>query len=404
MARTATPVVEVDRSDREMTEELMNEESVPLPQPSTSADLRTLRIALPLITVSCMILLCILVMAAVRIQRWELAPGEAMAVSPRIGFAPTHEGAAVPKRYVADNGIRFVTAFGGQLSALDSVLGWIDPHVRVDTYVEHFGQQTPTSSRRLGFQAMTGAKQIAEYVAMSKLGLGAKLEEGPVLIEELVCQGAPSVNSACVNLQVGEQITHLNGVATPTLSRLGVELKKHKVGDSIKLTVLPFVAPTEDPNKRKSQIVTVTVMANPDDERPIIGFIPADTRVTRLPFEVNITTTDIGGPSAGLAFTLALLDELTPGNLMGKGRVSATGTMDENQNVGAIGALEQKAIAVRDSGSTLFLVPAGQSPEEMKAARKAAGAGVRIVQVATLDAALKELRKNGGVALPATVK
>jgi PDZ domain-containing protein len=251
---------------------------------------------------------------------------------------------------------------------------------------------------------MTGAKQIAEYVAMSKLGLDAKLEEGPILIEQLICEGAPADDSACVNLQVGEQITHLDGVPTPTLSALAVEMKKHKVGDTVKLTVLPYIAPTEDPANRKSKKVTVTLMANPDDERAIIGFIPADTRITRLPFEVNISTTDIGGPSAGLAFTLALLDELTPGNLMGNGRVAATGTMDEEQNVGAIGALKQKAVAVKDSGGTLFLVPAGQSPEEMKAARAAAGSGVRIVQVATLDAALRELAKNGGNPLPKSLK
>jgi PDZ domain-containing protein len=345
-----------------------------------------------------------MVMATVRIQRWELAPGEAMDVSSRIGFMPSQEGASVPKRYVTENGIRFVTAFGGQLSVLDSILGWLDPHVQVDTYREHFGEQTPTSSRRLGFQAMTGAKQIAEYVAMSKIGLDAQLEEGPILIEQLICEGAPSENSACVNLQVGEQITHLNGVPTPTLSALAVEMKKYTVGESVQLTVLPYLAPNDDPATRKSQKVTVTLMANPDDERAIIGFIPADTRVTRLPFEVNISTTDIGGPSAGLAFTLALLDELTPGNLMGKGRVAATGTMDEDQNVGAIGALRQKAVAVRDAGVTLFLVPAGQSPDEMKSARAAAGPGVRIVQVATLDAALRELRRNGGDALPSSPK
>jgi PDZ domain-containing protein len=386
-----------------MNEELMNEVSVPLPPPSLPADVRTLRVALPLITISWLVLLTVVVMASVRIQRWEIAPGEAMTVSSRIGFMPTKEGDAVPQRYVADNGIRFVTAFGGQLSILDSILGWLDPYVRVDTYTEHFGEQTPTSSRRLGFQAMTGAKQIAEYVAMSKVGLEATLEEGPILVEQVICQDAPSENSACVNLQVGEQITHINGVETQTLSLLAAQMKNRKVGESVVLTVLPYVAPNEE-SERKPKKVTVTLMANPDDERAIVGFIPADTRVTSLPFDVNISTTDIGGPSAGLAFTLALLDELTEGNLMGKGRVAATGTMDENQNVGAIGALEQKAVAVRDAGVTLFLVPAGQSPDEMKAARAAAGSGVRIVQVGTLDDALKELRRNGGSTLPRTLK
>ena len=386
-----------------MNEELMNEESVPLPPPSLPADIRSLRVALPLITVSWLLLLTVIVMASVRIQRWEIAPGEAMAVSSRIGFMPAEEGDAVPQRYVADDGIRFVTAFGGQLSILDSILGWLDPHVRVDTYTEHFGEQTPASSRRLGFQAMTGAKQIAEYVAMSKIGLDARLREGPILIEQLICQDAPKENSACVNLEVGEQITHVDGVPTPTLSRLAVEMKTRKIGDSVVLTVLPYVPPNKEASG-KSKKVTVTLMASPDDERAIIGFIPADTRVTTLPFEVNISTADIGGPSAGLAFTLALLDELTEGDLMGSGRVAATGTMDENQNVGAIGALEQKAVAVRDAGVTLFLVPAGQSSDEMKAARAAAGSGVRIVQVATLDAALKELRRNGGSSLPTSLK
>jgi Lon-like protease len=386
-----------------MNEELMNEVSVPLPPPSLPADIRTLRVALPLITLSWLILLTVVVMASVRIQRWEIAPGEAMAVSSRIGFMPTQEGGAVPQRYVADNGIRFVTAFGGQLSILDSILGWLDPYVRVDTYSEHFGEQTPASSRRLGFQAMTGAKQIAEYVAMSKVGLEASLKEGPILIEQVICQDAPAENSACVNLQVGEQITHINGVETQTLSLLAAQMKNLKVGESVVLTVLPYVAPNEE-TERKPKKVTVTLMSSPDDERAIVGFIPADTRVTSLPFDVNISTADIGGPSAGLAFTLALLDELTEGNLMGKGRVAATGTMDEDQNVGAIGALEQKAVAVRDAGVTLFLVPAGQSPTEMKAARAAAGSEVRIVQVATLDDALKELRRNGGSTLPKTLK
>jgi PDZ domain-containing secreted protein len=67
--------------------------------------------------------------------------------------------------------------------------------------------------------------------------------------------------------------------------------------------------------------------------------------------------------------------------------------------VGAIGALEQKAVAVKDAGGTLFLVPAGQSPSEMKAARAAAGSSVTIVQVGTVEEALVQLAKNGGEGL-----
>lgn len=341
-------------------------------------------------------------MAAVRIQRWELAPGAAMAVSPRIGFSPASEGESVPQRFTADNGIRFVTAYGGQLSILDSVIGWLDPYVQVNTYKEQFGERTPVSSRRLGYQAMFGAKQVAEYVAMKKLGLDAKFSEGDIVIEELVCDGAPKEKSACSVLEVGDTITAVNGTKTPTLSALLKLLPTFSIGQQVKVTVLPYAAPGGA--SVESEVRTVEIMASPDEaDRPIIGFIPADTRVVNLPFEVTISTPDIGGPSAGLAFTLSLLDELTMGDLMGKNRVAATGTINELGAVGAIGALVQKAVAVRDAGMTLFLIPAGQSDEEVRQARAAVGDSVDIVKVASLDDALKVLRARGGDSLPARI-
>jgi PDZ domain-containing protein len=342
-------------------------------------------------------------MAAVRIQRFELAPGEAMAVAPRIEFAKSSTGTKVPERFRTTNGIKFVTAFGGQLSILDSVLGWIDPYVQVDTYEEHFGTSTPSTSKRLGFQAMVGAKQIAEFVAMKKLGLDVQLVMGRVVVEELVCDGAPKKNAACTNLEVGETISHLDGVVTPTLTDLAAQMKGHVVGDTVELTVIPYDAQAATPDAKKAEKRTVQLMANADNPtRPIIGFVPADTRTVSLPFEVKISTTDIGGPSAGLAFALALLDELTSGNLMGASHVVATGTISEDGSVGAIGALEQKAVAVEASGADLFLVPAGQSASEMKRARQVVGSQVEIVQVATLDEALAALRSHGGGALRAT--
>jgi PDZ domain-containing protein len=402
-ARAPAPAAVIANKDDERIDVLMSNAIVPPVPPRRPALLRGLRFALPLITVSWLVLFGIVVMAAVRIQRFELAPGEAMAVAPRIEFAKSSTGTKVPERFRTTNGIKFVTAFGGQLSILDSVLGWIDPYVQVDTYEEHFGTSNPSTSRRLGFQAMIGAKEIAEFVAMKKLGLDVKLVMGRVVIEELVCDDAPKKNAACTNLEVGETITHLDGVVTPTLTDLAVQMKGHVVGDTVELTVIPYKAGATTPDFKKAEKRTVQLMANADDPtRPIIGFVPADTRTVSLPFEVKISTSDIGGPSAGLAFALALLDELTSGNLMGTSRVVATGTISNDGSVGAIGALEQKAVAVKASGADLFLVPAGQSADEMKRARNAAGSGVKIVQVATLDEALKVLRANGGNALSAT--
>lgn len=399
-ARNALPVDDIIVTEKRTAEPNMNDNSVPPPPPQSDSRIRTLRWVLPVITLSWTVLLSVLVMAAVRIQRWELAPGAALDVSSRIGFAPSKEGESVPRRYVADDGIRFVTAYGGQLSILDSVIGWLDPYVQVNTYEEQFGQRTPASSRRLGFQAMYGAKQVAEYVAMTRLGLEAQFVEGDIVVQELVCEGAPKKFAACDVLEIGDTITKVNGKSVATLSALLKELPSYKPGDDVELTVVPYTAPgsTESvaPQRR-----TVRMMASPDDpSRTIIGFIPADTRTVKLPFDVTISTVDIGGPSAGLAFTLGLLDELTEGDLMGRGRVAATGTMNEKGQVGAIGALVQKAVAARDAGVTLFLVPEGQGDDEVARAREAVGSAMTITQVGTLDQALAALKRNGGQALP----
>ena len=103
-------------------------------------------------------------------------------------------------------------------------------------------------------------------------------------------------------------------------------------------------------------------MESPDEAgKGIIGFVPFDTTSVRLPFEIAFDTGEIGGPSAGLAFTLTLLDELTEGDLLGGADVAVTGTMQLDGSVGPIGGLPQKVSAVRQAGIEHFIVPAGQS-------------------------------------------
>lgn len=374
------------------TMEPMTEPMVPEGVSDAEALVRRQRWALPLLTMSWLLLGCVLIASVIRVERWELAPGEALTVAPRMSF--TGSGASAPTRYAATNQIRFVTAFGGQITALDSFVGWLDPHVDVETYTQRFGERSPSGDRQVAFQAMYGAKQVAEFVALTKLGFDARFTEGPVVVGEVVCAAEPDPKSACKVLNIGDTITSFDGKEIAYVSDLSALVKTKKVGDLVKVSVKP--------DGEKSEVTReVRLMSNPDEPaRVILGIVPADTRTVSLPFEVDINTADIGGPSAGLAFTLALLDELSPGELMGTASVAATGTINEKGEVGPIGALTQKAVAVRDAGAKVFLVPAGQSDEEIAAARRAAGSNVRIIPVATLDDALAELGKLGGDPLP----
>ena len=349
---------------------------------------------MPILTVAWIGLIAIIAASLTPLKLWELAPGSAEQVSNRLSF----DKAALSKvmRYPAKTPVLFVTAFGSKLTALDAFAGALDKDVDVQSYKERYGTSTPTEQQRLGYQSMTTAKQIAEYVAYTRLGLEASFVYGDIIVEELVCLDNPGPLSGCKQLQLGDTITELDGEPTPTLLDLGPLMANHKPGDIVTLTIKPADIPGGASSTDK-YVKRIQLIADPDTPtRPIIGFIPADTRTVQLPFEVGIDTDRIGGPSAGLAFTLALLDELTPGDLMGGVRVAATGTIEEDESVGAIGALAQKAVAVKAAGVKVFLVPKGQSEEELADARRAAGPSVRIEPVANLTEALAILESLGG--------
>ena len=406
---TVVPATEV-ATERAMSEENSTtmDTSVPFPPPTvqnvplddgsaseTARINRRLWWALPILTVAWIGLIAIIAASLTPLKLWELAPGSAEQVSNRLSF----DKAALSKvmRYPAKTPVLFVTAFGSKLTALDAFAGALDKDVDVQTYKERYGTSTPTEQQRLGYQSMTTAKQIAEYVAYTRLGLDASFVYGDIIIEELVCLENPGPMSACKQLQLGDTITTLDGEPTPTLLDLAPLMADKKPGDIVTLTIKPANLPE---GSSLEDVKRIQLIADPDTPtRPIIGFIPADTRTVQLPFEVDIDTDQIGGPSAGLAFTLALLDELTPGDLMGGVKVAATGTIEEDETVGAIGALAQKAVAVKAAGAKVFLVPKGQSEEELADAQRAAGPSVRIEPVADLTEALAILESLGGSGL-----
>ncbi len=114
-----------------------------------------------------------------------------------------------------------------------------------------------------------------------------------------------------------------------------------------------------------------------------------------LPFPVRVDTDDVGGPSAGLALTLGILDHLTPGPLAGDVDVAVTGTIGPDGTVGEVGGIPQKGVAAEDAGADLLLVPEA----EEDAARRSVGSDVQVVGVADLQDALAALDAVGGNAL-----
>jgi Lon-like protease len=119
-----------------------------------------------------------------------------------------------------------------------------------------------------------------------------------------------------------------------------------------------------------------------------------------FPFPITIDTADIGGPSAGLAMTLGVLNTLSGGHLTGGRVVAATGTMSATGAVGDVGGVAQKTVAVERAGATVFFVP----PEELSAARSKATASLHVYAVSSLAQVLSILRGLGGKVPPATAR
>jgi PDZ domain-containing protein len=150
--------------------------------------------------------------------------------------------------------------------------------------------------------------------------------------------------------------------------------------------------------------MTVEARVVQGPQSPIIG-VDLGLRY-KMPVDINIDTNNISGPSAGLAITLAIIDALTPGQLTGGKRVAITGTIDPEGNVGEIGGLPQKALAARQAGAQILIVPScSDEPcrKDVATARKRVGKDVEVAEVSTLAQALKVLRDAGGAAVPTNV-
>jgi len=195
---------------------------------------------------------------------------------------------------------------------------------------------------------------------------------------------------------VGDVITAVDGTPTLTADALLVQLRKYHAGDTITLTVkaggtgapkpVPVTLRTTRIDVGGGQFQTVTLGLQVEDQ---INFI--------YPFPISIDVANIGGPSAGLAMTLGVIDELTGGSLTGGHTIAATGTIDQQGDVGDVGGVPQKTVAVENAGATVFLVP----PQELAAARSKQKPGLQIYAVSTLDQALAVLAAHGGTVPPA---
>ena len=243
---------------------------------------------------------------------------------------------------------------------------------------------------------MRSAKETAEYVALTQLGYPAEIIPGDVIVLDLVCLEANDDGTECVDyapsddvLDPGDKLLAVDGVELDIIDDLGPILEEHQPGDVVEVE---FERPGEGTKTGEVELIA----SNDGTDRTIIGFQPFDTASADLPFDVDIDSGAIGGPSAGLAFTLTLIDELTPGELTGGHEVAVTGTIQIDGSVGAIGGLVSKTSAVKQRGAKVLHRADGPGRGRHRQGPRGGRRRPEIIPVDNLDQALAALAELGG--------
>ncbi|HJG45856.1 YlbL family protein [Corynebacterium variabile] len=201
-----------------------------------------------------------------------------------------------------------------------------------------------------------------------------------------VSEGAPADGTVKIN----DVITSVDGTAVTVPGDVSEAIGDKSPGDEVTLGI-------DRGGKKETETVTLGEMpdelaGDEDAEAATGGNGKAFLGVTMVAqpadgIRVEYNLKDIGGPSAGLMFSLAVVDKLSPGELSGGEFVAGTGTIASDGTVGPIGGITHKISAAKNAGASVFLVPAGNCSE----AASADSGDMTLLEVDTLDGAVDAL-------------
>ena len=310
-------------------------------------------------------------------------PGGATAVNPLVGVPADRAHPAKGRILLTTVSLVY------RPTVLESFQGWLDRDVDLFPEEAVLGDRTVEQFREMNMQDIDNSKDVAIAVALRRLGHPVQ-HTGSGAIVQAVNEGMPATEF----LFPGDIIVGVAGQPVGLVEEVQQAVVARRAGEILPLEVLA-------PDGSRRAVGVPLAPCPPDAACPpgataVMG-VELVTRDERFeaPFDVTIESEDIGGPSAGLAFALTVIDMLTAGELTGSPdgrRIAVTGTIDINGTVGPIGGIRQKVAAVADAGVDVFLVPAANYEDARSNPRE----DLLIVPVTNLESALAALAKLGG--------
>jgi Lon-like protease len=227
---------------------------------------------------------------------------------------------------------------------------------------------------KLDLATMKVSQEVASVVALRQLGYHVPITAAGVRVVAVT-----SGSHAAGLLRPGDVIVAANGKPVLTRTDLAAALAHLKPGNVVRIKVLR--------GDRNPTFSIRTTADSQDPKRTIIGVLPIQALRVRLPFRIEFNLRKVGGPSAGLAFALELLEK--KGRDVDHGyKIAATGEIQLDGSVTRIGGIKQKTIGARKSHVDVFLVPV--DGENARDAKRYAG-GLRIIPVKSFQQALQAL-------------
>jgi PDZ domain-containing protein len=324
-------------------------------------------------------------MALVELPYYAVKPGSVRATASAI----TVDGAVV---HQPEQEIGYVT-----VTVADGISAWewleskFDDNIDIIHEDQITGGRSADEKRQVDRLRMQQSKDVATLVALDYLGYEITTIGLGVEVAALTpCMPAEDV------LEVADLIIGVGGNDVEFGTDLTDALGGMDPGDTVSLTV-------ERVSSGEVEVVEVELGSSADSclsedartdldgERALIGITMNPIIDYDVPINIEIDSGSVGGPSAGLAFTLSVIDVLTPGELTGGLKVATTGTMAIDGSVGPVGGVKQKTVAVDEAAIELFLVPSSEFEEA-----SATSDGATVIAVDTIDEAVDALEAAGG--------
>lgn len=286
----------------------------------------------------------------------------------------------------------FVAVTVSQATAAQLLYAWLTPFTDISSAEETTGGASSEDYERINQFYMETSQNMAIYQAMKLAGKETSLEFKGVYVLEL----NPKSTFKDI-LHLADTVTGVNGKTFKSSTELIDYVAGLKIGDKVSVQYTSL-------GEEKTATGKIIKL---DNGKNGIGIGLVDHTEVKSDIPIEFETDGVGGPSAGLMFTLDIYTQVTNKDLR-QGRVIAgTGTIEEDGTVGDVGGVDKKVVSAANSGAEIFFVPNNpvdeavkkEDPdvltnyEEAKKAAKEIGTDMKIVPVKTAQDAIDYLEK-----------